>query len=132
MRREMTIPLFHSRSINQKTLLKRASTFCENVPCSIPYLRKGMSNYAARSQHLVLPFAVKYFLYPNSSSRSILENCDTSLKRQTAIFNAKFQRENFELAIRNSSLKPEKHAGMCQNNIPQAPDEKFASEQRAL
>ena len=76
--------------------------FCENVPCSIPYLRKGMSNYAARSQHfIVLPFAVKSFLYPNSSTRSILENCDTSLKRQTAIFNAKIQRENFELAFCN-------------------------------
>ena len=135
-RREMMIPSFHSRSMNQKTLLKRASTFYKNAWCSIAYLRKGISNYTACSQHLVLPFAVKSFLYPNSSTRNILQNCNTSVKQQTAIFQGKIQRENFKLAFRNvwenSSLKSEKHVGMCQNNIPQAPDEKFAFEQRTL
>ena len=76
--------------------------FCKNARCAITCLHKGKSNYTARSQHLVLPFAVKSFLYPNSSTRSILQkNCDTSLKRQTAIFNAKIQRENFDLTFRN-------------------------------
>ena len=41
--------------------------------------------------------------------------------------------DSFSLSfLVGSSLKPEKHIGMCQNNIPQASDEKFASEERTL
>ena len=90
----MTIRSFYFSSIDQKRLLKGASTFCENVQCSIAYLHNGISSYAARSRYLVLPFAIKSFLYPESLTRSILQNCDTSLKQQTAMFNAKIQHAN--------------------------------------